>query len=132
MLLGVIPAPCQMTDIRKSSVSKHAQHSLLRFRITPRGVRLLVGQRAPGFRASKTEEKKGNSFSIKVPHSKGVALLRLGALPGSAACKTVVRRNTSPNKLFMLTAEKGVVGRETHCCRIDWLETQLQCGRLRL
>ena len=63
MLTGVTPCPSQRTDIRSNSVSKHAQQSFPGFRISPRGVRLFVGQPSPNSRASRTEEKNGKSGS---------------------------------------------------------------------
>src|SRR5882672_4327114 len=72
MLIGVTPPfPSQITDIRSSSVSKHAQQSFPRFRMRPRGVRLFVGQSFPRSRASRTEEKKGKSGSTNGAHGSG-------------------------------------------------------------
>src|SRR4051794_3439587 len=65
MLTGVIPCPCQMTDIRSNSVSKHPQQSFPRFKIIPRGVRLFAGHSFPRFLASRHDPKKGKSFSTK-------------------------------------------------------------------
>src|SRR6266568_4602876 len=74
MLTGVTPFPSQMTDIRSNSVSKQAQQSFPGFRISPRGVRLFVGQPSPKSRASSTEEKNGKSGSTNSAQVAGPGL----------------------------------------------------------
>src|SRR6266699_5677411 len=96
MLTGVTPFPSQMTDIRSNSVSKHAQHSFPRFRISPRGVRLFVGQPTPNSRASRTEEKNGKSGST---NSAQVAGWGLGSTTPAAALvliETTSKLNNNP------------------------------------
>src|ERR1051326_3177177 len=72
---GVTPSPDQMADMRSKSTSKHAQHRWPRFRMKPRGVRLLTGQPAPRLRASSTDEKNGKFVSTKLAHGEGRRLV---------------------------------------------------------
>ena len=97
MLTGVTPSPSQMADMRSSSVSKHTQQLLLKFKINPRGVRLFVGQMLPRLRASRTEEKNGKLGSIN-----GAQLVGDRSGSDSADCaaandntKKVIRSNAS-------------------------------------
>src|ERR1041385_1986473 len=65
---AVTPLPTHIADIRSRSGSKHAQQSLPRLRISPRGVRLFVGIPLPSGRASSVEEKNGKLVSTKSAH----------------------------------------------------------------
>src|SRR5436853_7934314 len=90
MAAGVIPAPSQIADIRNRSTSKQAQQPLLRFRIRPRGVRLLVGQAGPRLRASSTEEKKG-----KLDSTKGAQLFCGGRAAAAFGTNDPIERSSS-------------------------------------
>src|SRR5439155_4102173 len=98
---GVTPLPVHIAAIRSRSVSKQAQHSCPKFRIMPRGVRLLVGSPLPALRASRTEEKNGKSASTTLLHMARSCSLPLALPEGSAAEATMANRDNRKTKSFI-------------------------------
>ena len=70
--------PLQIAETRSRSVSKQAHLPRPRFRMSPRGVRLLSGEATPETRASNTEEKKGKVGSTH--GAQAAAFFALGSL----------------------------------------------------
>src|SRR5947208_7861092 len=87
---GEMPWPTQTADIRSRSMSKQAQHSLPRFRMFPRGVRLSAGKSRPNLRPYNTEEKNGKLVSTK---SAQIGWFPTGFVEGSAARDAIVDTN---------------------------------------
>src|ERR1051325_5803083 len=84
--LGETPLPRQIAVTRNRSVSKHAQRSLPRFSTSPRGVRLFVGNPSPALRASRMDEKNGNSGSTHSAHGEGVVGLSCFFFAAASSC----------------------------------------------
>src|ERR1043166_221292 len=98
METGETEQPVQIADMRRRSRSKHAQQRLLRFRTMPRGVKLLLCNPRPSFRASNVEEKKGKFVSTKSPQASTPAMVGEAAFSAAAAGDPALKAQNATRK----------------------------------
>src|SRR5688500_2758188 len=112
---GETPGPRQTAETRSRSGSKQAQQSWPRFRMMPRGVRLLDGRVVPALRASRTEEKNGKSGSTHEasggPEGGLGVFATFGALTrGALGCAGSAAMTRNPQSATNITARVRAFG----------------------
>ena len=69
-----------------------------RFKTSPRGVRLFVGNPGPARRASSTDEKKGKSGSIQSAHGTDAGALAAGCADARDTARTSASQRALPGQ----------------------------------